>query len=508
MASANVAWWSAGEARRNLTAVKLTTEVLALHLSLAADANGLVKQLADTLLIGDRDRGAGESALRAEIRQTFSKARELITREVPMRGQEEVEELERLALIERQLLAIDAEFAAIGRRREREDLAAVERALVDLLDRRVDSELHGLIEEAVAGERREVDLTRAEAEALLTRSRWLTGSAVAFTLLAAAAGIIFLRRGFSYRLKILMEGTRAISRGDLNYRVGLDGSDELAALSGGFDSMTAELQQARAVMQRSREALQEEVQARTAELEEANARLIQLDEARRKFLADVSHELRTPLTIMRGEAQVTLRHDRGSLEAEAKQALVTVVEQANQMGRLVDDLLFVARREAGEARLALRPTPLAPLVESVVQDARTLAREQGVEIELEIAAARVVVEADPGRLRQLVMVLLDNAVRYSPKGGAVRVRAVPTPQGVAVQVDDEGIGIPDADLPHIFDRFVRGSNALPGGSGLGLPVAKAIAEAHGGTLTLESSEGKGVRATLILPRANPVRIVA
>lgn len=391
---------------------------------------------------------------------------------------------------------------------EREGSAAIRPALTELLEKRVDTELHGLIEEAIGEERREVDETRLEAEALLGRSRWLAATAVAFTLLVAAAGIVVLRRDFSSRLKVLMEGTRAISRGEFDHRIGLDGSDELASLGGGFDVMTAELQRSRALLQHSRQSLQEEVRARTAELEEANERLTQHDVTRRKFLADVSHGLRTPLTIMRGEAQVTLRHDGGGLDAEAKQVLNTIIEQADQMGRLVDDLLFVARRDAGEARLALRPTPLAPILESVVHDARTLARDQGVEIELEIGAAAVVIEADPGRLRQLLMVLLDNAVRYSRKGGAVRVRSLTTPQGVAVKVDDEGTGIPEDELPHIFERFVRGSNALPGGSGLGLPVAKAIAEAHGGTLTLESSEGKGVRATLILPRAASVRIVA
>lgn len=121
---------------------------------------------------------------------------------------------------------------------------------------------------------------------------------------------------------------------------------------------------------------------------------------------------------------------------------------------------------------------------------------------------RPVVEADPSCLRQLFMVLLDNAVKHSQLGGQVRLTCLPATGGVRVSVEDDGDGIPSHDLPHVFEHFVRGSNALPGGGGLGLPLARAIAEAHGADIHHESEEGRGTRAIVTLPLAPGVRRVA
>jgi signal transduction histidine kinase len=137
-----------------------------------------------------------------------------------------------------------------------------------------------------------------------------------------------------------------------------------------------------------------------------------------------------------------------------------------------------------------------------VADAVQLAPKAEIVLRADAPALATIVEVDPGRLHQLVMVLLDNALRYSPECGEVEVGVRCAERQVSVAVCDRGIGIPAQDLPVIFDRFVRGSNALPGGTGLGLPVAKAIAEAHGGTLVIASKENIGTRVTLTLDIAD------
>lgn len=506
--SAAVAWWSANEARRNLNAVRLADEALALHLSLAANANDLFKQYADALLIGDRDRGGREGILREAIRTELDGIRTLVTREVRYRGEAEAEELNRLAAIERELTGIELEFDRVRRVRERDGEDAALAALVRLLDGRIDARLRGLIDEAVEGERQEVKETAARSAELLARTRLLTEIALGVMVVVAIVAVLVLRRSLDRPLRALLDGTRALREGRLGHRIVYTSGDEFGVLAASFDEMADELQAARQSLETARSSLEADVRERTAALLEANARLAEQDNMRRRFLADISHELRTPLTVIRGEAEVALRTREANLSEPAREALRSAVEQAEQMTRLVDDLLFVARREAGEARLALRPVRLGPMLEAALDSAHTLAREADVTIRLEATAPDAVVEGDQGRLRQCLIVLLDNAIRYSPRGSEVVVAVRRTPSGLAISVRDEGVGIPSDELPRVFERFARGRNAPPGGSGLGLPVARAIAEAHGAELSLTSEEGRGTVATLVLRTASGPRVVA
>jgi signal transduction histidine kinase len=201
---------------------------------------------------------------------------------------------------------------------------------------------------------------------------------------------------------------------------------------------------------------------------------------------------------MRGEAEVALRAPDAGLDEGARDALAGVVEQTEHMSRLVEDLLFVARREAGEVPLSASRVALGPILERAEHDAGRLGGA-AVRLDADAETRETQVEVDPGRIHQLLMVLLDNATRYSRAGGEVEIVARRAPGVVRISVRDGGIGIPEAELPEIFDRFVRGSNAISGGTGLGLPVAKAIAEVHGGTLSIDSIEGDGTTVVLTLP---------
>ena len=250
----------------------------------------------------------------------------------------------------------------------------------------------------------------------------------------------------------------------------------------------------------------------------------------RQFIADASHELRTPLTSIRGYTDVLLR---GAVQdpATATQVLGQVRREAERMSRLVNDLLTLARLDEGRP-LELQAVDLAALAGEAVDQARLLAGEREVTLRNEAGHARVL--ADPDRLKQVLLILLDNALKYGRQdaGGWVRVRVGRSERGVFVSVSDNGPGIAAEDLPHIFDRFYRAQRAAlrrmtdayaaardsgapanpravaptqpsdsgrPEGSGLGLPIALALTHAHGGTLTVESQPGAGTTFVLELP---------
>src|SRR6185436_20602039 len=169
----------------------------------------------------------------------------------------------------------------------------------------------------------------------------------------------------------------------------------------------------------ARSNLEVEVLARTAELQKANEALVDRDRSRVRFLADVSHELRTPLTVLRGEAEVTLR-GKSTGVSEYREALDRIVEQAGEMARLVDDLLTLARSETDEIRFERSSLDLGELAAETVREARILGRARGVRVEL-AARGELAVEGDPQRMKQVLLIILDNAVKYSARGAKVAV---------------------------------------------------------------------------------------
>jgi heavy metal sensor kinase len=219
----------------------------------------------------------------------------------------------------------------------------------------------------------------------------------------------------------------------------------------------------------------------------------------KRFTADASHELRTPLTAIRTEAEVALA---GAPSAAALRGLVeSMLEECGRLTRLTDQLLTLAREEA--VALVPRPEPvdLAELAGGVAETLRPLADVKGVALVVEAGDGATVV-GDPVRLRQLVMNLIDNAIKYTPPGGAVRVAVGRSGGGVRLAVTDTGEGIPAEHLPRVFDRFYRVDKARSreqGGTGLGLSIVRSVATSHGGTVALSSTEGGGTACVVELP---------
>ena len=221
-----------------------------------------------------------------------------------------------------------------------------------------------------------------------------------------------------------------------------------------------------------------------------------------RFTADASHELRTPLSIVMTQAELALMKERSP--QEYREALQSVERAAQRMKTVVDGLLTLARADAKQLTLAREILPFATLVEETASLLGPLAAQRKVAVTVQAQPAAV--EGDRDRLRDAVTNLISNAIRYTPEGGKVEV-TVSTEGGQALlQVADTGIGIPEKDRPHIFERFYRVDQARSrdkGGSGLGLAITKWIVEAHRGTISFISQEGKGSTFSLRLPQAPP-----
>lgn len=484
---------------RGMASVTLAEDQLALYLALEVDIIDMLLLEVATVAAPTPSLTERLSLTKAAVRRDLDAIRQLIAEEGLAAGATDAGKLGQLDEIDTVLDEIENALAGmLPAALASEGARAFAQPLQDVMQT-LDNRLAPMVDLAIAEEAAKVIAARAAIADLTRRSTRLGMAAGVLTLMAAVVGSGLLLLSFMRPFGALLQGASRLADGDLAFRIPERRADEMGRLSRDFNVMAEQLEQSDRALRAEEQNLQRRVADRTAELEQANARLAAQDQTRRRFLADVSHELRTPLTVMRGEAEVALRTRDNVLNDNAREALAAVVEQSEHMSRLVDDLLFVARREAGEVPLRLSRIRLGDQIERTVADARQLAPKAAIELGGDIAALSEHVEADPGRLHQLLMVLLDNALRYSPDAHAIRVETQRVGPHVTVSVRDNGIGIPAEDLPHIFDRFVRGSNALPGGTGLGLPVAKAIAEAHGGTLDIDSREGMGTCVTLSLP---------
>ena len=220
-------------------------------------------------------------------------------------------------------------------------------------------------------------------------------------------------------------------------------------------------------------------------------------QSQQRFVSDASHELRAPLTAIQANLELLEQHP-DMREAERREAVNEASREATRLGRLVAELLALARADAG-VDLRERPVDLDRVALEAVQEARHLADGPRIEIE-KLEPARL--SGDPDRLKELLLILLDNAVKYTPKQGLITLRLERNDGRARLAVHDTGIGIRAEDLPHVFERFYRADPARssdPGGSGLGLAIARWIAERHRGSIAIVSEPGMGTEATISLP---------
>jgi signal transduction histidine kinase len=456
--------------------------------------------------------GAKLARLRQDVLTTTDRIRALIGKEVAHTGikEDELAELHQLALLERNLLSIlDATEAALQRSGS-DSFQGDHTEIAEIIEVQINQGFMHLLEEALGEENREVTQTDRDGRVLLNRVTYVTAASVAVAIIVGLGVLVMLRRRLNIPLEGLMDGTLAVASGDLGFRLEVTGRDEFSGIAKRFNEMAAQLQRHQRQTVQNQQALERRVDERTEQLRLAYDDLGRADQARRRFFADISHELRTPLTVIRGEAQFALRGTDKAPEVY-KDTLQRVVEQTEQVRRLVDDLLFIARVDGGAPRLERSAVLLDQLLETVCSDAQALAIDKAIQIELRVEAVPSIVSGDHGRLRQLFLILLDNAIRYSCSGSSIIVWMGSDQRSVTVEVRDSGVGIPEVELELVFERFYRGSNAANtgvDGLGLGLPMAKAIVVAHGGDISVHSTMDQGTVFAINLPAGSQPQAAA
>lgn len=292
----------------------------------------------------------------------------------------------------------------------------------------------------------------------------------AIALVVSTIVAFFLSNSITRPLAAITRATEAMARGDYQQSISVAGEDEIARLATGFNRMARAVEQAR--------------------------------QSQRDFLANVSHDLRTPLTSISGFAQAILDGQVSDTEGYIHAAAI-IQEEAGRMSDLVEELLDLARLEAGNVKMARERLDLTALVRSSIEARTPQAVAAGVTLRAEGTGVPAVI-GDESRLKQVFDNLLDNAIKYTPSGGTVTVSIRQDGKWVAVAVADTGRGIPREDLPRIFERFYRAdkSRGETVGAGLGLAIVKEIVSAHGGRITVESEEGQGSVFTVFLPPAD------
>jgi two-component system OmpR family sensor kinase/two-component system sensor histidine kinase BaeS len=275
-------------------------------------------------------------------------------------------------------------------------------------------------------------------------------------------------RSIARPLSALMNAADAVAAGDLSVRVPAQRRGEFGQLMNSFNRMVEELELA--------------------------------DQRRRNLTADVAHELRTPLQIIQGNLEGVL----DGIYAPTTEHIATTLEETRQLARLVEDLRVLSQAEAGQLAMTWEVVDVAELCADAVTSFQGQAEAAGVDLRAVVSAAPLTMSGDYGRLDQVVSNLLANALRHTPTGGRVEVRAAQTATGVRLEVSDTGEGIPAEDLPYIFDRFWRGDRARThqggAGSGLGLAIVRQLVQAHGGSIRVQSEVGQGTTFTVDLPR--------
>jgi signal transduction histidine kinase len=307
------------------------------------------------------------------------------------------------------------------------------------------------------------DAARLEAR---TWTTVLSALAVAVTLALLATAVI--ARRITRSLDLLASATTEVAASAFREPIAVDSHDEIGALARSFNSMASELRQ--------------------------------IEETKQEFFAAVSHELKSPLTSIRGAVDLLHLRTHGTLTEKQKRLTKIIALSSERLLRLANQILELSRLRAALVELDRKPVDLAGLVDRVVEELHPQAAEAGVALERELYGSHFAYLGDEERLYQLVVNLGANAIRFTARDGRVIVRLIDVGPEFELHVEDTGVGIPADALPTIFDPYRR-AHQNRGGTGLGLAIVRGVANAHGGSVTAESHEGKGSRFTVVLPRS-------
>jgi signal transduction histidine kinase len=498
LAQSAFAWWAASTAAHQAERSVNATRMLAEYLEISGNKQRLKVWYAQRMLADDPAPEVRER-LMAAMWASVEALRVLATNSPePVRAMEQ-QEVETVALNIATLGRATADAERIGG-----SLSPAEewRTVLLAFDELSGRDMRELLRQAV--DRHEAASLAASADLAeaLVRIRQFE-ALLAFGVLALAVlSVLYFVRSLDRPFAELARLSAALAAGDFTARSGLSGRNEFARIGTLLDSMAARLAAAQARSQQLQAQLDELVAERTRSLSHAYESLLGIEARRRQFFAELSHELRTPVTVIRGEAEVALRnHSDANAQSDA---LTRIIEATGELGGRVQDLLNAARGGSLEYALTIRREALEDIIGAAVGQMQAVAAHRALRLEFKTGGGdrESLVDVDRERLQQALVIVLDNALRYSPTGGTVVVQMDAEAEHWLVHVDDEGPGMSPEELEHAFESHYRGEAArqqAPQGQGLGLPIALRIVEALGGSIELQNRARGGLRVSIALP---------
>jgi signal transduction histidine kinase len=498
--------WVSRLAEHRVVRGRVAADLLSTYLDLSAEKARLRIWVLQSIADPSTDPSIGPD-LGQSMRRDLDTLRQLAAEAVRMDGpdaallKEHVERARTIELLENSVASMLGRVEQINDRETGEEGPISLSAVDEVFDRYGQYDVRALLNQAIAAETEALRRDRASADESLAQARFVSNIAASSIVLLAIILSIYFSYALRRPLRELTAGAQAYETGDLAYRIPNLSKDEFGTLAQRMNQMASQLDLTSQRERELRSGLEVMVSERTVDLQGAVADLQRSEARRRQLLADIGHELRTPTTVIRGEAEVALR-GRDMSDASYRESLLRIATSAEQLGKQIEDLLTIALDDA--EMLVLQNDVVEPELElkRAISQVSTLASLRQVRLDPVLQDGEAFVQGDATRIGQIMSVLLDNAIRYSHPSGRVDIRTSTSPAGWHLEVRDYGIGIPEEDFPRIFERGFRASSARihrADGSGLGLSIAKAFAERHGGDLSLESVVGNGTTARLRLP---------
>lgn len=467
---------------------------------LAVDANRYSEQIAELILMGPSELSDFQSA-RNDVHNSFQRLQAIDLKNGPRADDRAApSRYTRMGLLMDDINNSVERLLALYSAGKRDDAIVLFRIEIE---NRLDREFEQLVAKSAQAKRREVAKLEAAAGQLQRNVTATMLTLLAILLSLTFVSSHFLTRSINRPIRALTAGTRAIEHGSLQYRIGSQARDEFGELSHSFDAMATQLQMQHAMLTSAKNKLEEEVAQRTQDLAQANQRLTQVDQQRVRFLGDISHELRTSLTAVRGEAEIALRA-KTQPESLYRESLTAIVARAEEMTQLIEDLLFVARSEGDDIHFEKKLIDLHEIAQAAMDDIHVLAQSRDIKLVIccDDPKQTVSIFCDIARLKQAIMIALDNAIKYSLSDTTICIYIRSDGQMAELSIKDQGVGCPSDDVPYIFHRFYRGTLAQKRwkvGTGLGLPIARWIVDKHNGSINFSSTVGKGSTLTIRLP---------
>lgn len=491
---------SASITRENLKQSTIANSLLLEYQQLSGISYRLFKQLTDEVIF---DQNANQAVVRdkeSQIIISLDKIKQLALEQRIALGEKatlgSLKDIDELQLL---IESIIREFKEIVKNNSMLPLNEQDR-LRTLLENTIDHQFREKVNSAVSRQGNVVASINSRIEAINKSMLWFTMGLGTISLLIIIYGCYWLFMQLYQPLILIKNATNAIAAGDYHKPITEKLDDEFQEIAFSINKLAEQLKNYVATEASSKKHLKSEVEKQTSELTKVNLELTKIDARRRQFISDVSHELRTPLTIIRGEAQVTLRMQSAS-ELDYKTTLESVLEQAVNLSRLVDDLLFLTRAEMNQIQLDLIDSDIQKLITVEIEKWVRLYSNRKISLNNQLQRDEVKVRIDPARLQQVLSILIDNAIKYSSPEQPIQIITHADVNFIIIDVKDSGSGISAVEIENIFERFVRFSKNTEG-LGLGLPIAKAIIEAHKGTISVSSNQTKGSIFTVRLPKEN------